>query len=377
MIIKLRSVAGRGLLAVSLAVSLSTVGLLAASASLASASPASEVAQAKSYIASYEKVPAHIGEVTPLKSKPPTGKTVVYIHAVGSQDALITEGEAAAAKAVGWNFKLLTANLNDPTTVIPALQTALQYKPVQVTFSGPPYQIWSGELAAYKAADVIVVPDGVGAVPFSKTLPAQIDGVSDDIAGAKLLSDWAIADSNGKASVGFANVPGIGSFTTAQNAVKADMAKCAGCSFSDFDVPIADLGTQAGNGAIVAGLQRDPSIKYLVIPNGVSFPGLPASLKAAGMTGIKIIGYYAGPENEQDIINGTESAFTNVPLNELGWQIMDTALRQAEGMSISDNAGGVPNELLVKKDLVGTTLSTSEGNPHNYEAQFEKLWHVK
>ena len=376
MTIKIRSVAGRGLLATGLVVSVSTGGLLAASASMASASPSVE-AQAKSYIAAYEKVPAHIGEATPLKSKPPTGKTVVYITNTGAQSVLISDQMSTAAKSLGWNVKVLTANIDDPTILLSSLQTALQYHPLAVSFSGAPYQVWSSVLPAYKAAGAVLIPTGVGTIPFSKTMPAQVDGVSDDTAGGTLMADWAIADSNGKANVGFALVPGIGSFLTEEAAVKAGIDKCSGCSFSSFTVPLADLGTAAGNTAVVTGLQRDPSIKYLVLPDAAYFIGLPAALSAAGISGVKITGFYGDVENETDAINGTESAFTNVPLDELGWQVMDTAARFSEGMKIETNAGGVPNELLVKKDLVGTKLSTSEGDPPNYPTQFEKLWHVK
>jgi ABC-type sugar transport system substrate-binding protein len=97
-------------------------------------------------------------------------------------------------------------------------------------------------------------------------------------------------------------------------------------------------------------------------------------MSAAGITGVTVGGALATAENEQAILNGTETAFTTYNSSYIGWQTVDVALRLLEKMTIPPYDNGVPTQL-VTKATVGTPADSATA-PANYPQQFGKLWGV-
>lgn len=368
----------RRLLAVLAATAASTAGIGTALASSASAaSDSSTVANAKAAAAAYEKLPTTIGVTTPLKSKPPTGKTVVYIGIGNAQtNATVDTMKEVAAKA-GWTVKSLVANISDPTAMVGALQTALQYHPLMVGFSGAPYQIWQSEVAAYKAAGTIMAISGIQS-PFNDVIKAHISGPYDTARYSKMLADWIIADSNCKGDVAYPVSAGIISFSEAAADLQSDLSVCPQSKLDTYSVPATDIGSAAALSDTVSALKRNPSIKYLVISDAAFFDGLPAALSGAGITGVKVLSYYGDPETLSEIKGGPpEVGTTAIAFKYEGDEFMDVAFRQAEGMKVPQNDGGSPLELLTQKNITPTiATATSTGDPKNYQAKFFKLWHL-
>ena len=63
-----------------------------------------------------------------------------------------------AATALGWTFKAIPFKLADTSTFISAMDSALEFKPAFVMFTGVPEAAWAGEIPKYKAAGVGIVP---------------------------------------------------------------------------------------------------------------------------------------------------------------------------------------------------------------------------
>jgi ABC-type sugar transport system substrate-binding protein len=149
---------------------------------------------------------------------------------------------------------------------------------------------------------------------------------------------------------------------------------CPGCSITSLDASLTQVGNDSVVPAAVSAVRKDPSINYVITSVGSFVPGLPAALQAAGVNNVKIGGGSPSIENEQDLLSGTESAWTAQSYLYNAWQVVDEAARHLEGMSISEGDGG-SMQLLLTKGNVGTPQESYDG-PTDYQQQFEALWHV-
>jgi len=354
-----------------------TTTTTAAPASSTSTTAASntQVAAAQALVAQYEKQPTTIGVTTPLKSKPPTGKTFVWLSCDVSQCA--TEGAAIqqAVGLLGWNYKQINYKDADPATLVAGLQQALLLKPVAVALSGLPEVLWQTEAAAYKAAGVPIIQGYEGPGPVAFPLIGSIGGPSDVSVYGKMLAEWTIADSNGKANVLNVTVNSYPILAVFSSSFQSTLTSgCSGCKIQNQNFSLAQVFSGGVNSGIVAALRRDPSITYVNVADGPFIDGLPSALAAAGLSGkVKITAESGDTQNLTDVQNGTESAFTGLALNYGSYLMVDLALRHLEGMPITDPTdGGLPKQLLVKG--VSFAISISYDEPSNFRAQFKTLW---
>ncbi|HLN04907.1 MAG TPA: hypothetical protein VK217_01410 [Acidimicrobiales bacterium] len=312
---------------------------------------------------------------TPLKSKPPTGKTFVWLSCDVSQCA--TEGAAIqqAVGLLGWNYKQINYKDADPATLVAGLQQALLLKPVAVALSGLPEVLWQTEAAAYKAAGVPIIQGYEGPGPVAFPLIGSIGGPSDVSVYGKMLAEWTIADSNGKANVLNVTVNSYPILAVFSSSFQSTLTSgCSGCKIQNQNFSLAQVFSGGVNSGIVAALRRDPSITYVNVADGPFIDGLPSALAAAGLSGkVKITAESGDTQNLTDVQNGTESAFTGLALNYGSYLMVDLALRHLEGMPITDPTdGGLPKQLLVKG--VSFAISISYDEPSNFRAQFKTLW---
>lgn len=351
------------------------VAVCGSSVSLASASSAASngVAAAKAIVAQYSKAPTSIGSLKALPTKAPKGKTIVFLQCEEQQCAEVDTGFADATKAIGWKLKTIGFNLANPATLTSALKTALQYHPAAVEFQGAAYQTWASEIPAYKAAHVALVPITAGVVPTSKTVPIEIGSPAEFRLYGKLVADWFIADSHGKGKAVFANVPEFPTFAIMAKALTKEVAaKCPHCTVTASNVTVAELDANQMVPTLVSALRSDPSATYALASDGALVAGLPAALKAAGVSNVKVAGATATEENQQDLIDGTESAWTVQSFQEEGWIGTDVALRKVEGTPIPASEGIEPTLFLTKKN-VGKPV-TDYPVPANYRTVFKHLW---
>lgn len=362
-----------------LAAALSITMMLSFVSVAGASSSKSGLTKAKAATAKALKPPTKIGIRTSLKSKPPTGKTIVWIRCTLPTCTEIANGMSAAAKAVGWTLKTITYQASDPSTMVAAMQQALQYNPVAVSLSGLPYATWSSEVPAYKKAGVMIIPQYIGpGVPVNKTTPLQIGGAGDVAAYGKIIGNYFVSASNGKGRallVGVPSYPVLTAFTKAFRATSK--ARCPSCSITGLTLTIPQVASGQVNSSIVSALQKNPTINYVVTCNGVFVNGLPAALQAAGLSNkVKIIGESASKEQRKDLVDGQVSAFTGLATMYGGWVAVDAALRRVEGMKITPvgGKGGLPKQLLTKA-TVGTPTPPFN-KPKTYPQQFKKLWKV-
>jgi ribose transport system substrate-binding protein len=346
----------------------------AASSSGSATSAASPgVTTAKAFLAKYATAPTTLGNVPALPKPAPKGKMIVFLQCEEQQCAEVGKGFAAATKAVGWSYKSIGFNSAEPSTLTSALQTALQYHPVAVEFQGSPYSQWSSEVPAYKAAGVKLIPITLGTVPTNATIPIEIGSPSLFDLYGKLIADWFIVDSNGKGKAVFANVPEYPTFAITGEAFSKEVAaNCPACSVKTVNLTIAELDNNQVDPTVVSALRDDPSATYAIAPDGALYTGLPEQLKAASLDNITVGGGAATEENEQDLLNGSESAWVVQSFEEQGWIGTDIALRVAEGTSLPAADSLQPTEVLTKGNV--GQAEADYAVPSNFESLFEQLW---
>jgi ribose transport system substrate-binding protein len=340
----------------------------------ASAGGGSGLSAATAFVKKYSSAPTSLTNMQPLKSKPPTGKTLVFLQCSLAQCQDIDNNLKVAVKALGWNLKTIDFDSSQSSALVAGLQTALNYHPVAVAMISDPYATWKQVIPAYQKAGVKIIPMTVGAVPISSTVPVNIGGPKFYSLLGQVMANWFIADSDGKGSAVFANAPEFQVFAELASGFNSTIKKnCPACKISTVNQSISDI-ENSNVAPIVSAVQRDSSIKYVLTSDGANILPLPSALKTAGLSDVKIAGATPTIDNEAALLSGTESAWAAVSFTIAAWQVVDSAARSVEGMKIPEEDGGLSTQILTKSN-VGKP-STDYIAPSNYQAQFEKLWKV-
>jgi ribose transport system substrate-binding protein len=337
---------------------------------------AAAVQAAQAFIQPYLTPPTKIPLTEPLSSAPSKGKTIVFLQCELAQCKGIGLGVQAAAQVVGWNFQTIPYQSTNPSTLIRAMDQALQYHPVAVAVTSPPYALWSQEVAKYKQAGVPLIPSFTGDVPINDTIIANPASTAYAQLNGKILANWFIADSGGKGdvlSVSVNDFPYLAGTTDGFNSTV--QANCPSCKLTKLNIGIPDLGSGAINGIIVSALRKDPNINYVVPVDAVFAEALPAQLAAAGLANkVKVAGCCGDTTTEAGLATGQFQAITGVNGFYAGFITVDAALRHDQGLPIPANEGMLPVGLLVK----GTTVKPADSfqYPLDFIAQFKTLWKI-
>jgi len=353
----------------------SSGGGSAAAASGDASGGSSQVSAAMSASHLAEQQPTRIPLTTKLSSRPPTGKTFVFLQCELAQCKTFEEGVAAATAALGWHLKVLNFQNSNPATLTADMDQALQFHPVGVAFTGLPQAVWQSEVAKYKAAGVPIVPAYSGPINRDATVIADI-GAESEPAYGKILANWVIADSNGTGHALSFRADDFAPLKQFSDSFDATIKSgCAGCKVTDLGATIPQVESGQATSLIVSALQKDPSIKYVVACDAPFVDGLPAALKAAGLYGkVKIIGGGATSVEEKGLGTGDFVALTSLAQRYTGWLMVDAAARHLEGIQIAPSDGGEPIQLLTKDTL--QKPADSYDYPSNYPADFKALWGV-
>jgi ribose transport system substrate-binding protein len=348
-----------------------------ASGSGGGSTSAEGVAAAKTAVADWLKAPTTIPLTEPLKSKPPTAKTFVWMKCDVNQCVDMGAGMKAATEALGWNYMELNFQNGNPATLVTAMNKALQYHPVAVGVSGLPREVWQSVIPAYKAAGVAIVTGFVGPTKYDDTVIGQVGAVSDFGLYGKMLGSWIVADSKGSGHILLQTVSGFAILKSFSDELNAVISKdCPACKITTLDNTIPQISEGRVVPTIVSALQRDRSIKYVAAGNGPFVEALPAALAAAGLDDVKITAAAGDVKNLTDIQTGKLAAATGLALQYSGWLMLDIVLRHLEGTSFDpDGDGGLPAQLLTNDQ--DFAISNSYDQPADYADQFKKLWQLR
>ena len=318
------------------------------SASAASKStPKQDVAKAKEALAPYLKPPTTLADfTTPLPTPAPTGKTVVHLACDNPNCTLNAANIEKAATALGWTFKNIPFKLADTSTLISAMDSALEFKPAFVTFTGVPEAAWAGEIPKYKAAGVGIVPTVSGTFKPDATILGYGNDTVYTTQLITILGNWFIQDSGGTGHalvLRFVEVPQAAWF--ADHFKKFVEANCSKCKVDLLDQSNQQLASQASAAATASAVQANPSVTHVItsVPSAVN--GLRAALGTIGRNDVKIAGYLGTYQNFANIEAGTESAWVSQSRGAAGYNFLDIGLHGMAGKKAQYKTGRLCTDL--------------------------------
>jgi ribose transport system substrate-binding protein len=353
----------------------SSVSSGASSSDASSGAASALVSQAQTAVDAAKKKPTQLPITQPLTGKAASGKTIIYLQCEVAQCALEGRGLESAAQALGWKYRVLNFQAANPATLVSSLDTALQYHPIAVFFSGVPEALWKSVEPKYKAAGAYLVPASVPGVTPDDTIITSLAADALYKASGKLLADEVTALSGGKAEILFATVPTYTIYKPLQEGYEAELAKiCPGCSSQTFEATLQQVTSNQMVPAIVSELKRNPAIRYVVSVNGVFVQTLPAALQTAGLDAkaIKVLTHSGTSTVQQLVQSGSFYSTTAFGYQYEGWLGVDAVLRAMQKLPIGPEHELLPLPLLTK-DTVGTPADSYD-LPGDYQEQFKKLW---
>jgi ribose transport system substrate-binding protein len=340
----------------------------------AAANPAS-VQEAKDLVTKGLSAPKAIPQTAPLTKAVPTGKSIIFGENGNPATAVIGKAVGEAAKAVGWGFSEVTYDPANPATLQSALTSALSKNPSAVVITGvSPDKFGQPVLDAYKKAGVPIVSAGV-CITTAVAAPVVQgpSGCDQEKSVGKLLADWIVSDSGGKASVMHAFVTGLPSYSAFGEGLETELkAKCPACSLKTVTMSLQQVSDKQVVPTVVNSLRSNKNINYVISDNGVYFDGIQASLSAAGVTDVKIGGRQADPAMIAALQGGDKGAWSASSYPLLGYAAFDDALRTVLGDSGTENNLVSPIQLLTSTNSAG--VATPYNEPTDALQQYVALW---
>ena len=301
--------------------------------------------------------------------KAPAGKRVVAVTCSSQGYGCVQGGIGVqeAAKALGWNVTVADGK-GDPATWNSAIQQAVTAKADGIVLLAVDPQLVAGALAKAKAADIPVVSTFI-----PKLGSATVDAYAstDHAQGGKILADWIIKDSGGKAKVLMLDEKAFPELVKRNTALLDELrAACPECSV--VDTVEFNIGTMAQQlaGAVTSSLQRHPDVQYVVAPFDSSGIFAGQGIRQAGKAGaVKMV----GAEGDPNGIEGVQSGGQAVDLATVppwgGWAAVDLLVRHMAGSPVENAV--LPQRLFDKSNVPSGKGWTGDVD---YQASYRELW---
>ena len=325
-------------------------------------------------------MPTQIVQTVPLPSKPPKKK--VGFMVCSSPSCVPLAGMLKnATDALGWSLTTVNASATDPGSAIQQLIDAgVDY----VAETGSDINQFQTQAAELKAKNIPLFECYVTDVPAGQTNGIYsdcFDASSSKVYGPA-LADWVIADSGGKAHTLVVTLPVFPVLTAQVDAVHAAFAKdCPTCKTSDLAVTVSDLSSGAVPQSIASYLQTHTDINYVYETFGGLDTGVAKALQSAGLSKVKIVGTQEGAPQLQELIAGTEAAWTALPQELAMWTIADQMARVAvnQWSSADERKSAIPPFYIVSTPAAAQALVQYKDGwpgPTGFQDAFKKLWGV-
>jgi ribose transport system substrate-binding protein len=193
----------------------------------------------------------------------------------------------------------------------------------------------------------------------------------------KLLADWVIAKTEGKANVLVTTINQVNSTVPMTAGIDEEFAaKCGdGCKVTKIDSTIADLGKLQQQ--VQSTLTGDPSINYVInLYDSAQAPQTEAAIKALGRKDLKIATFNGTPDILKLI---TADSVIQMDVGEnlewIAYGAIDNHLRVLSG----GEATTTPNIPIRVFDASNVAESTADGQGFGtaYRDEYKKLWGLK
>lgn len=333
----------------------------------------------EAFVAEAEAEPTEIPAQTPLQAEPQPGETMIYLNSDIPQSQQVADGLKQAAESVGWKYEQINFKAADVSTLVKALEEALERKPLAVTFGVGPEATWQQLRPAYEKAGVGMIPLLIGPAKETEPVWGNIGAGPQNEWIGKVLADWMIVNSGGKGTAVLQAIPAFSAVTEWVEAFEKEVSEnCPGCTVKQVETSIAEATGGTAGATLTSALQSDGG-EYAFVYNGAFIPGAKAELETAGLGDVKLGGWSVTSEFITDEINGSDYAWLAPNTRYAGWLAVDYALRHLDGKELSPEETLVPAQLITKENATPELAESVDDFtlPKNYGQQFEELWLVK
>ncbi len=197
----------------------------------------------------------------------------------------------------------------------------------------------------------------------------------------RLMADWAIVDTSGRANaviVTSSDVPNAADIV--EQGIKPEFAsRCPACKVRVVDVPVSQWATQMTS-SVQAALTADSAVNYILpIYDGMGTLVGPAIRQASATNRVKIVSFNADLAPMQDLAAGRfVAADVGISVPWQGWAYADQAVRALVGEKPVVET--VPIRIFNRDNVKGLTLndaSLADGSwygPVDFRQQYKQLW---
>lgn len=348
-------------------------------ASTEPSSSGSGVDQASAEIDKYRAAPTWEAPGPAFDAKKAAGKTVFNTPTV-SANAFVkafTDTQGDVAKLVGLKY---TDCANGGTVAEWAkCQTqAIGQGPDLILLGGPDPAVLGPQLKEAASKNIPVI----SAALYDPSMP-KVPGVAAWTfepyqVGARLMADYAIKETDGKANVVIVTSNELGPSKGMVSAIKDELVKLCGdgCKSTEVNVALPDWATKM-QGAIQSALVADPTVNYVLPIYDPMLSFAVAAVQGAGRAGKVSVASYNGTAAALKMIQDGDvvKMIVGQDLTCIGYSDMDPVLRILAGVDPVDN---VNKGLRVWDDSniaeAGTPPNQTQGYGTACTDGFKKLW---
>ncbi|WP_326566693.1 substrate-binding domain-containing protein [Amycolatopsis rhabdoformis] len=361
---------GKLIVAVALLGLVSACGSGGTGASAGTSGAKADLAQAKQILAAASQRPTKIQVTAPVGKPVPTGKKIAFVSCGLPECVLQGEVIKKATDLLGWSLTTINTN-GTPQGFQNAFDTILRQKPDGVIYNAIDKSVIRSQLGQLQAQGAIT-----GACcqldPAGDGITYVIDTPDDNSPKGKIDAAWAVVNGGDSASVLYANIPDFKILSSIKSGLQTNLKTlCPGCSFDSIDLPLTSLGKDAPN-RMVSYLRSHPKTKYVVLADDAAGVGLPAALRAAGLTDVKVFGQAPYGASLGYLKNGTEAGAIPYDLYGDMWAIVDSMVRKFAGVPVPTIHP--PMWVVTKDNYPAEAGSDLFPIVADYDKQYAALW---
>ena len=341
------------------------------------------VEHAKAQIEKYRAVPEFQPPGPAFDAKQAAaGKTLLSIPASSSIPFVqtIQNGMKEISGQVGMNF-IDWPNQGKPVQWVQGMNQAVDRKANVINLlAGINPGALGPQIAKAEEAGASVVASHLYDVNQPATNGADSVSIYYEQAG-RLLADWVIAKTGGKANVLAVTINEVVSTKPMMTGINDEFAKhCgSGCKVSTINTAIADVATRI-QPQVQSALVRDPGINYVIaLYDSAEAPFVVAGIRQAGAKGrVKVVTFNGTPSVLKLVQSGDVEMDVGESLDWISHGVMDQVMRLASGMEpVKDPK--LPIRIFDKQNVneTGTPPGDSTGYGDSYRDGYMKLWGLK
>jgi ribose transport system substrate-binding protein len=341
-----------------------------ASSSASATTGTGAYAQVAGLVQKLEARPTQIPVTTPIGKPVPTGKTVAYVSC--GIPSCVASGEVLkqAASILGWKVVIFNTT-GTPQSFQAAFAQVIQAKPDAVMWTAIETSAISKQLLKLQSMGVLTdtccTADSAGG-----GLDFDMDNAPQQAPKGDAMGLDALAVGGPNTQAVYVNLPDYPILDPLNTAVQATFAKYCPqtCSVSTLEVPLAQFANSSS--MIVSYLRSHPQVKSVILSVDGLLPGLPAALKAAGLTDIKITGQNPNPASLDMLKAGQEQGTIQFDVYDDIFSMVDYFARKFAGVA---PVAPYPLVWLTTADNVAPNNGVIVApNVADNNAQWAKLW---